>query len=79
MEKQTRSLICEGRCNPYLADFDSVAHRQSQFGDVRDYMKVAARVLIHTEHIMTQDNHYDTRIGWCRKYTCVVCGHTRKF
>lgn len=79
MPVETRRIVCEGKCNPDLADFDAMCHRQSQFGDLLPYVKERARALAHTDHRLTQANHFDVRIGWCCLYKCAVCGHTRKY
>lgn len=72
-------LVCEGKCNPYLADYDATCERQSQFGDVKQFQQEQSRELVHTEHEMVKDEYYDTHMGWIKKYRCVVCGHTRRF
>lgn len=79
MVAKTVTIVCEGSCNPYLADYDAISHRQAQFGDVKRYLVERTRQLIHTPHVMVQDNYYDVKMGWVRKFKCTVCGHTRRF
>lgn len=81
MQQEIRRIVCEGKCNPDLADFDALCHRFAQFGDrgVGKYVVERSRELIHTDHVITQFQHYDVKIGWCVRAKCTVCGHTRKY
>lgn len=76
---ETRLIVCEGKCNPDIYDFDSLAHRQVQFGDIRPYLRERVEKLVHTTHELTRNTYYDVRMGWTRSWRCQVCGHSRKF
>lgn len=79
MRLVTKQIICEGKCNPDLVDYDAACHRQSQFGDIADYLKLRARSLVHTDHVMVNDMEWSSKLGMVARYKCAVCGHSRLF
>ena len=82
-EDWSRELICEGRCNPHLRDYDIVADRAGKT-DMRGPKWVSpiltdmVRTLVHTPHNTLDNNlRFSSDFGWGRLWKCAVCGHTR--
>jgi hypothetical protein len=91
-ELETRLLVCEGKCNPDLKDYDMASSRTARAcaEDLEDGPKYQpttsdarffggwARKLKHTTHTCISSINYHNN-GWKRKYQCNVCGRSRWF
>lgn len=82
-QPETRELVCEStNCNPGIHDYDQVAQRYAMFGGdafARSYVAERALALQHSTHIEVQQEFYDVRMGWVRRWKCTKCGNVRKF
>ena len=63
----TVSIVCEGACNPHLADYTDQSRRFSSSGRVAPVPDVT--LLTHTPHVQVAGEYY----------RCTVCGTRRKF
>lgn len=74
----TKILVCEGKCNPELREYDQMRERQEQFGDLRVFLAEQARQLVHTEHEMIIRGVWHDGV-WKDVWRCVVCRATKRF
>lgn len=80
---ETRSLVCEGACNPELSQYDAVRDKfdptmrrdnRQLITDLHFWVKD----LKHTPHKALSPNlFWKDPIGWCRAWRCTVCNHKR--
>lgn len=71
-------LICEGKCNPDLAEYDQLCDRFAIYGDNLDYLRERRKELRHTLHYAEGYSHFDIHMGWVERYTCLECGRVKK-
>lgn len=74
-------IVCEGRCNPGINDYDQAASRRPP-GPIHGQSVVAiwGRSLRHTTHIAKTNEKFNDDNGcWDKVWVCAVCGHHRRY
>lgn len=77
----SRVLICEGRCNPLLREYDGLVERYGAEPVIATlkYIMLRVRQLVYTRHERCRGEHWDPKHGWIRSFRCQVCGAVKKF
>lgn len=82
MAPGNKILVCEGSCNPDLAEVDhlNIMVQGGRF-EARDYTAGRVRALVHTEHSPVRGyNRWDTVTHcWYISYKCAICGFIRRY
>ncbi len=72
-------MVCEGKCNPDLVEFEQLCERWMMFGDNREYLVERRKALRHTVHVSNRPECFDTKMGgWTRVWRCTECGAVRR-
>lgn len=81
MGVDSRVLICEGRCNPLLREYDGLVERYGAEPVIATlkYIMLRVRQLVYTRHERCRGEHWDPKHGWIRSFRCQVCGAVKKF
>lgn len=79
-------LVCEGKCNPDIKDYDATVGRIMQAWEGKTPFRSEERLtiyewgrkLVHTAHIAVSNVRWAGR-GWTRTWKCAECGQNREF
>ena len=79
-------VICEGKCNPNLRDYDTMMRRSKEENDPRLMLFALGIKPVHTPHHQEYSpvTHRPKEVwvagtGFFFLYRCDICNHPRKF